>query len=92
MSLVDGYNLPIRIDNSAGCGVADCPVDLGPDCELDRGGYGSLTLTHKLYFQGPSALKGPYDSTGYPVGCKSACVANLSGNPSRFTSLLWSRT
>jgi len=30
----------------------------------------------------PAALKGPFDSTGFPVGCKSACVANLSGNPS----------
>jgi len=29
----------------------------------------------------PAQLKGPFDSTGFPVGCKSACVANLSGNP-----------
>jgi len=29
----------------------------------------------------PAALKGPFDSTGFPVGCKSACLANLSGNP-----------
>ncbi|KAL1716423.1 thaumatin [Schizophyllum commune] len=32
VSLVDGYNLPMRIDNSGGCGVPDCPVDLGPNC------------------------------------------------------------
>ena len=32
VSLVDGYNLPVRIDNDKGCGVADCPVDLGPNC------------------------------------------------------------
>ena len=32
VSLVDGYNLPVRIDNNKGCGVADCPVDLGPNC------------------------------------------------------------
>ena len=31
---------------------------------------------------GPSALKGPYDSVGFPVGCKSACVAGL-GDPCR---------
>ena len=31
-SLVDGYNLPLRITNSVGCPVADCPVDLGPGC------------------------------------------------------------
>ncbi|PVG04004.1 thaumatin-like protein [Serendipita vermifera] len=29
----------------------------------------------------PEALKGPFDSTGFPVGCKSACEANLSGDP-----------
>jgi len=62
VSLVDGYNLPVRIDNNVGCGVASCPVDLGPDC--------------------PAPLIGPFDSTGFPVGCKSACDANLSGNPS----------
>ncbi|EKM57115.1 uncharacterized protein PHACADRAFT_254685 [Phanerochaete carnosa HHB-10118-sp] len=60
VSLVDGYNLPMRIDNTQGCGVASCPVDLGPNC--------------------PSPLIGPFDSTGFPVGCKSACEANLDGN------------
>ena len=29
---------------------------------------------------GPAPLKGPYDSTGFPVGCKSACEAGL-GDP-----------
>jgi len=29
---------------------------------------------------GPAALKGPYDSSGFPVGCKSSCNANLDGN------------
>ncbi|KAI0057015.1 Osmotin thaumatin-like protein [Artomyces pyxidatus] len=61
VSLVDGYNLPMRITNTAGCGVADCPVDLGPNC--------------------PAALQGPYDSTGFPVGCKSACDAGLAPDP-----------
>ncbi|KAL5514556.1 hypothetical protein ACEPAG_1872 [Sanghuangporus baumii] len=60
VSLVDGADLPMRIDNNVGCPVADCPVDLGPTC--------------------PDPLKGPFDSTGYPVGCKSACFANLDGN------------
>lgn len=32
VSLVDGYNLPMRIDNTKGCGIASCPVDLGPNC------------------------------------------------------------
>ncbi|KAI0710079.1 thaumatin-like protein [Earliella scabrosa] len=60
VSLVDGYNLPVRISNNKGCHVADCPVDLGPNC--------------------PAQLKGPFDSTGFPVGCKSACLAGL-GDP-----------
>jgi len=29
----------------------------------------------------PMPLVGPLDTTGFPVGCKSACVANLGGNP-----------
>jgi hypothetical protein len=29
----------------------------------------------------PAALAGPFDSSGFPVGCKSACLANLDGNP-----------
>ncbi|PFH53477.1 hypothetical protein AMATHDRAFT_45362 [Amanita thiersii Skay4041] len=60
VSLVDGYNLPMRITNNKGCPVADCPVDLGPNC--------------------PDPLQGPFDSNGFPVGCKSACQANLDGN------------
>ncbi len=32
---------------------------------------------------GPAALKGPYDSSGFPVGCKSACL--VDSNPSAST-------
>ncbi|KAG8905726.1 hypothetical protein FRB99_008363, partial [Tulasnella sp. 403] len=32
VSLVDGYNLPMKITNNKGCPAADCPVDLNPDC------------------------------------------------------------
>ena len=32
VSLVDGYDLPMRIDNNVGCPVASCGVDLGPNC------------------------------------------------------------
>ncbi|EIN14545.1 thaumatin-like protein [Punctularia strigosozonata HHB-11173 SS5] len=60
VSLVDGYNLPMRVDNTVGCGVPSCPVDLAPNC--------------------PSAIAGPFDSTGAAVGCKSACFANLDGD------------
>ncbi|KAF8202615.1 thaumatin-like protein [Mycena galopus ATCC 62051] len=61
VSLVDGYNLPMRIDNNVGCGIPSCPVDLGPNC--------------------PSDQKGPFDASGFPVGCKSACTVDaLAGN------------
>ncbi|KAJ3566796.1 hypothetical protein NP233_g6776 [Leucocoprinus birnbaumii] len=60
VSLVDGFNLPMRITNNKGCPVADCPNNLNPNC--------------------PSPLVGPRDSSGNPVGCKSACFANLDGN------------
>lgn len=60
VSLVDGADLPMAVNNNVGCHAAGCPVDLGPNC--------------------PAQLKGPFDSTGFPVGCKSACEANLDGN------------
>lgn len=61
VSIVDGFNLPMRIDNNKGCGVPSCPVDLIPHC--------------------PKPLKGPLNSAGSPVGCRSACNANLDGHP-----------
>ena len=33
VSLVDGYNLPMSVNNNAGCGVPLCGVDLGPNCQ-----------------------------------------------------------
>ena len=38
VSLVDGYNLPVRISNDKGCGVADCPVDLNKNCPSELAG------------------------------------------------------
>ncbi|KAG8723651.1 hypothetical protein FRC09_002313 [Ceratobasidium sp. 395] len=38
VSLVDGYNLPMRISNSVGCEVAECQVDLGPNCPAELKG------------------------------------------------------
>ena len=32
VSLVDGFNIPMRVENNKGCHVADCPVDLNPNC------------------------------------------------------------
>lgn len=56
LALFKGYNLPVAITNNAGCHIANCPVDLGPNC--------------------PAALKGPFDSSGFPVGCKSDCLVD----------------
>ncbi|KAJ6525142.1 Osmotin thaumatin-like protein [Mycena capillaripes] len=53
ISFVDGYNLPVRIDNTRGCPTPACAVDLGPNC--------------------PASQKGPFDASGFPVGCSSAC-------------------
>ena len=39
VSLVDGFNLPVRISNNKGCPTSDCPVDLNPNCQ-----YASLRL------------------------------------------------
>jgi len=64
ISLVQGFNLPLEITNTAGCPVASCPVDLDPNC--------------------PDVLKGPFDSSGNPVGCKSYCEVdpNPTNSPS----------
>ena len=35
VSLVDGFNIPMRVDNNKGCSVADCPVDLNPNCPAE---------------------------------------------------------
>lgn len=54
-SLVNGYNLPLRITNDAGCPVADCPVDLGPNCKFLRAVKDIIDS-----FTRPSAFKGPF--------------------------------
>ncbi|KAF8886499.1 thaumatin-like protein [Infundibulicybe gibba] len=42
VSLVDGYNLPVKITNNKGCPVAQCNVDLGPNCPAPlKGPYDS---------------------------------------------------
>ncbi|EIW74278.1 Osmotin thaumatin-like protein [Coniophora puteana RWD-64-598 SS2] len=62
VSVVDGFNLPLEITDSANCGTPSCPVDLNTNC--------------------PEPLQGPFDSSGAPIGCMSACEAKISGDPS----------
>ena len=40
-----------------------------------------VTCRSTLLSTGPAQLKGPFDSTGFPVGCKSACEAGLAPDP-----------
>lgn len=45
----------------------------------------------QIKLAGPAPLQGPYDSSGFPVGCKSACEANIDGDPvSYYVSLIYS--
>ncbi|KAF8271630.1 thaumatin-like protein [Lactarius quietus] len=82
VSLVDGFNLPMRIGNSAGCSGALCGVDLGPLCQSYSEIFHDILFNLCTeYLEGPAPLKGPFDSTGFPVGCNSACQANLAPDP-----------
>ncbi|KAI8986696.1 thaumatin-like protein [Trametes punicea] len=38
VSLVNGFNIPVRITNSEDCAVADCPVDLNANCPAELAG------------------------------------------------------
>jgi outer membrane protein assembly factor BamB len=39
------------------------------------------------FLSGPTPIKGPFDSSGAAVGCRSACQANLDNNT---VSIVWS--
>ena len=68
----------MSITNNVGCPIANCTVDLGPICTYAATVASPMLMTAA----GPQPIQGPFDSTGFPVGCKSACFANLDGNPS----------
>ena len=80
VSLVDGFDLPMRITNNVGCPVADCPVDLGKYFSIRCRVYNNSIQSHRLLLARdcPAPLKRPL--TGTAVGCLSACAANLDGN------------
>lgn len=87
VSLVDGYNLPVAVTNSVGCPEASCPVDLAPNC-ASHTPYKLLRRSNSSRIVGPTELKGPFDSNGVAVGCKSACAAGLGGDPGTSRPLL----
>lgn len=82
MSLVDGFNAPLAITNNVGCHVASCPVDLDAICEFTSRSLSSPVWFNSLTSAGPDALKGPTNSSGAVLGCKSACDANIGGDSS----------
>jgi len=82
VSLVDGYNLPLSVTNNVGCPTANCPVDLGLNCEHTCLFVCVLSLW-KRFVSGPAPIQGPFEPSGFAVGCKSACEANIDGNPVR---------
>ncbi|KIJ56349.1 hypothetical protein M422DRAFT_41071 [Sphaerobolus stellatus SS14] len=63
VSVVDGFNLPMRIETNpkANCSIADCPADVDD-----------------FLSQCPDELKGPTNPSGTILGCKSACAAGLA--------------
>ena len=86
VSMVDGFNLPMEITfaNGVNCSSAGCPVDLVANCEcIPNGEQSQGSVSNSACTLGPDQLKGPFDSNGSAVGCKSACDANLDGNPSK---------
>ncbi|KAI0659330.1 Osmotin, thaumatin-like protein [Cubamyces menziesii] len=38
VSLVNGFNIPVKITNNKGCATASCPVDLTPNCPAELAG------------------------------------------------------
>ncbi|KAJ2919778.1 hypothetical protein MD484_g729, partial [Candolleomyces efflorescens] len=68
--LTGGCNGGLVCDERTGAGVP--PATLA---EFTLGSDGGD------WYDGPAPLIGPFDSSGFPVGCKSACIANLDGNP-----------
>ena len=41
---MNGFNMPIRINNNAHCDVSECSVDLGANCELSDQMFHDLAL------------------------------------------------
>jgi hypothetical protein len=70
------FTSSVRIDNTAGCPIPKCAVDLGPNCKFPYYTQPVFRFTYSTFNTGPASLKGPFDSTGFPVGCKSACLVD----------------
>ena len=80
-TLVDGSDLPMRITNNVGCPVADGSADLSEYSHRVTIQYPHSCIPVSPHPDCPAQLGGPADSSGATVGCKSACSANVGGNP-----------
>ncbi|KAF8265826.1 Osmotin thaumatin-like protein [Lactarius quietus] len=65
ISLIDGFNIPMRIDNNGDCGVPQCSVDLGANCPTP------LQEPYK-----PAGF-----STGCNSACKAGLAADPNNDP-----------
>lgn len=69
----------MSVTPTAGCPAPECKADLNPDCTfLHHPENSSILTTDFTTGPAPLALKDPSGQIG---GCKSACFANLDGNP-----------
>ena len=82
VSVIDGFNLPILVDNSGGCGTVSCPVDLTKSCASPFPVYDQANAVPR---EGPPELQGPTDANGTVVGCNSSC--EVDSDPSEWSSL-----
>ena len=86
VSLVDGFNIPMRILSNKGCDLSDCPTDLDETCMLfSFWGPAFISLSVILFNSFKYLLmswspSGPEVLKFGDIGCKSACFANLDGN------------
>ncbi|KIY68976.1 Osmotin thaumatin-like protein [Cylindrobasidium torrendii FP15055 ss-10] len=83
VSVVDGFNIPAKIDNNVGCGVPSCPVDLNPLCpsELSANyhhadGSAAGCLTACKAGLAPDLQNDPYCCTGTYATGPEACPAS----------------
>ncbi|CAE6357374.1 unnamed protein product [Rhizoctonia solani] len=87
VSLVGGFNLPIRISNTGGCGYAECTVNLNQDCPdalkgpVDANGTVAACKSACLADLGGPPMNSPNCCTGrfaLPVKCPPSGVEYYS--------------
>ncbi|ELU39215.1 Thaumatin domain-containing protein [Rhizoctonia solani AG-1 IA] len=80
VSLVNSYNLPMRISNNVGCKVAECAANLGLDCPL-------LSRDHLIALGSPLGKKYPLTPYHSPL---ASIGSALTTNPASYKQSLHS--